>query len=203
MHVLSARLQRWHQPVYRCSWICWKHFTPLPWTRLETHLLSWEYKQLLQRSLLSGIFVSSYTWAAHSFVRVLSCEKGCLIGELFFAWCCFLKPLCWGWSCPPLPSRLYSWVPLPAVGRVPLLCCEDRAVGLPRASLHGHRSSQWACPDGYILCDQVTNTSPKHLCSSERKCELKWDTNTNKIRQSWSVFLGWWVFDGWCSRPCR
>lgn len=39
-----------------------------------------------------------------------------------------------------------SWVPVPSVGCVSLFCCEDRPLSVSWATLHGHRSAQWAHP---------------------------------------------------------
>lgn len=50
---------------------------------------------------------------------------------------------------------LHSRVPLPAVGRVPVLRRAYGAVGVPRTSIHGHRCSQRTGPVGHIPRHQV------------------------------------------------
>lgn len=75
-------------------------------------------------------------------------------------------------------SSLYSWVPLPAVGSLPVLRGEDGAVGVPRASLHGHRCSQRTRPVSDIPCHQVITPPPTcDLDSFVGISELKWTTS--------------------------
>lgn len=160
------------------SWLPRRHYMWLPWRWSGIHLLSGEYNHSCYKwvwsLLLNRAFSSTQQFAAapweHWSVKWL------------VPFYCPVKPFCTAHTLFPglfivfatSFSFLHSWVPLPAVGSVPVLRREDGAVGVPRASLHGHRCSQRTCPVSNILCHQVTTPPPSNTESSVRMCETKW-----------------------------
>lgn len=137
--------------------------------------------QLLQMSLIvcvkQSIFL--YTCVCTGSMRAMNCDvagwwvhvpfffglKACALHINYFSVRMFIV------FTASFSISLHSWVPLPAVGSVPLLCCKDGAVGIPWASLHGHRCSQRTSSDGDILYHQVRTPLPSHPDSLVGICE--------------------------------
>lgn len=129
------------------SWIPWKPYVRLPRRCTGTHLMPWEYNHSCCKWVCRAghfpVYVC-FTTICGSSMCALECEVAGWLVPMQGA-CAALK---WflGQSIRCVYSLFFvfslpSRVPLPAVGGLSVLRREDCAVGLPRASLHGHRCS--------------------------------------------------------------